>query len=127
METMLICIPSYTRLGCLDEILPENSSLSFITGDYSVESHLRTKGFKTIYFIKQHAQYLIINEPISRVLLLEDKIAETCRLMEILKASVRAPITVITKRANYPTKLYELLGAQHVMYSRLDNVKFLIQ
>ncbi|MDR0139839.1 hypothetical protein RFW18_18955 [Metabacillus idriensis] len=127
METMLICIPSYSRLGCMDEILPDDSSLAFVTGDYSVQSYLKSRGFKTIYFIRQNAPYVLIHEPIARVLLLEDKIAETCQLMEILKASVRAPITVITKKANYPAKLYELLGAKHVFYSKQDNVKFLIQ
>ncbi|MFY0761759.1 hypothetical protein AB1K32_23465 [Metabacillus dongyingensis] len=99
MKTMLICIPSYSALGCLDQVHPEESSLAFITGDYSVQSHLRKRGFRDIYFIRQNAHYLLIYQP----------------------------ITVITKNTKYPTKLYELIGAEHVLYSKQGNLRFLLQ
>ncbi|MDQ0859904.1 hypothetical protein [Bacillus sp. V2I10] len=126
MSTMLICIPSYSRIGCLEGIDPEVSSLAFITGDYSVQSHLKKRGFKDIYFIKQNAQYLLIHLPVTRVLLLEDKIADTCNLIQILQASIRAPITVITRNSHYPTKLYELIGAKQVLYSKQDHLGYFL-
>ncbi|MRX73417.1 hypothetical protein GJU40_14825 [Bacillus lacus] len=57
---------------------------------------------------------------------LEDSLADTCTLAEVIKASIIAPLIVVTKNKKYPKRLYECLGARHVVYTNCNDITFLI-
>lgn len=125
-ENILICIPTIKALMDVCEQVHLDDSFEYLTKDKVVHNDLTGKGFKKIWLLEEGQKHIQFDRHVHKVIILEDNLAETCTLAEVIKTNIIAPLIVVTKNKKYPKILYECLGARHVVYTNCNDITFLI-
>ncbi|RTR26580.1 hypothetical protein EKG37_21160 [Robertmurraya yapensis] len=124
-EPLLLCIPTFEILQDLESQLHSNCRFIFVSFDDEVCSYLRSIGFHQIFQISPTNRYIHLNSVVKKVLIFEDEIPATCKMIQLISRSTSAPIIVITKEL-YKLRLYYSVGAKYVIHSKSTNYRFLL-
>jgi hypothetical protein len=125
-DGLLICIPNHEVFMSVCDQFDSKDSTAYLTADEKVAQELTGKGFKNIIQLKEEELFVDLKQKFMKVILLEDRLADTCSLSKVIQISTFAPIIVVTKNKMYPQKLYECLGVKHVIYTNCNNIAYLI-
>lgn len=121
----LICIPSLDEMDYLESIVSKSENLNFFVMNHSVQTALVMSGFHKIHVLNADTTFIDM-AAVDQVIVLEKDLTSTHFLIDIVSASVKAPILIVTRNKHVPHQVYKLLGAKTVVYLQSKNINFLV-
>ncbi|MFR9712040.1 hypothetical protein ACL02P_22135 [Paenibacillus sp. MB22_1] len=126
-EFVLVSAPNKTGEQFIKALRIKGIPYAAITNNETEKSRLTHLGVKHILMVDtvDRETWLIPELPVGKVYLFESSLPLICRYIQICRSWTGKPIYIITG-SNNARLIYKGLGASYVIYTRSDDVSFLL-
>ncbi|WP_409343118.1 hypothetical protein [Paenibacillus sp. MBLB4367] len=128
IEYCLVAAPNKAGESLIRLLEVKGIPYAALVNNETEEARMRRIGVKRICTVDTNAidTWQVPDWPIGKVFLFEQSLPLCCRYIQVCRSWTSKPIYVITQSPN-PRAIYKGLGADYVIYSRQEEMSFLMR